>query len=201
ASPLAKGLFHRAISHSGYLKFLQPLKQPSHGRPSAEESGIKFARVAGAESLSELRAMPAQQVLDVVNSYTDVYDAIPLVVLDGWVLRAQLFDTFERGEHNNVPIIIGSTSNEQYKLLTRREDWKAHVPADSEDYRNMINERYGDQADEYLSLYPAGDFAKTDDSRWLASMTDSFYTFPAHRIAKDSARVSSDVYLYYFDQR
>ena len=201
ASPLAKGLFHRAIMHSGYLKFLQPLKEPSHGRPSAEVSGLRLARAAGARSLAQLRAMPAQKVLDVVNAYTDVYDAIPEVVLDGWVFRAQLFDTFSRGEHNIVPILIGSTSNEQYRLLTGREDWKTVVPKNAAEYRSMIGRLYGDHADEYLALYPAGDYNKIDDWRWLASMRDSFYTFPAHKIARDSARISPDVYLYYFDQR
>jgi para-nitrobenzyl esterase len=200
ASPLAKGLFQRAISHSGYLKFLQPLKEQSHGRPSAEEAGLKIAHSAGASSLKQLRAMPAQKLLDVINGYKDVYDAIPEVVLDGWVFRDQLFDTFERGEHNNVPLIIGSTSNEQHDLLTRRDDWKTVVPKDAADFRRRISKRYGDQADEYFSLYPPGDFATVDDARWLASMRDSFYTFAAHRIARDSARVSFDVYLYYFDQ-
>ncbi|WP_136161280.1 carboxylesterase/lipase family protein [Sphingomonas flavalba] len=201
ASPLAKGLFHRAISHSGYLKFLQPLKQAAHGRPSAEDAGVAFARAAGAKSLAQLRALPAQKVIDVVNGYKDVYDAIPEVVLDGWVFRSQLAETFARGEHNNVPILIGSTSNEQYNLLTGRDDWKTVVPKDASDYRKRTETLYGKNADEYLALYPAGDYEKSDDWRWLASMRDSFYTYAAHRIAADSSRVTPDVYLYYFDQR
>lgn len=200
ASPLAKGLFHRAISHSGYLKFLQPLKKPGHSLPSAEQSGVKFARAAHASSLAQLRSMPGQKLLDVINVYKDVYDVIPDVVLDGWVFPAQLFDIFEQGKQNNVPIMIGSTSNEQHRLLTGRDDWKNVVPKSAAEYRSMITSRYGERADEYFSLYPAGDFTSIDDPRWLASMRDSFYGFPAQKIARDSARISSNVFLYYFDQ-
>src|SRR4029079_18166814 len=53
ATPLAKGLFHRAIGESGgHFTITRTLAE-------AEQAGTKFAESAGASSLSGLSAMPA----------------------------------------------------------------------------------------------------------------------------------------------
>lgn len=204
ASPLAKGLFHKAIAESGGLKFLQPLKRPGYGMPAAEESGVRFARSVGAGTLGELRAMPAGKIMEVVNQ-ADVadssgYSTIPNLVLDGWVFPAQLYEIYERGEQNDVPLIIGFTSNEGYQMI-ENTDWKAHLPSDVQDYAKMVRARYGHLADEYLSLYPAGDPATVDHHAWIAPYRDGFVTWPSQKVVRESRHVSSNVYLYYFDQR
>ena len=55
ASPLAKGLFERALMQSGSnLGKGIPL-------PDAEKNGVKFADSLGAHSIADLRKMPADQ--------------------------------------------------------------------------------------------------------------------------------------------
>ena len=60
ASPLAQGLFQRAIGESGAffgtVLGLKPL-------PESEEADAKFAESIGAHSLEELRAKPAAELL------------------------------------------------------------------------------------------------------------------------------------------
>jgi len=58
ASPLAKGLFKRAISQSGAWMGISIAKMTT--RAQAEEAGVKLAQSMGAGSLTDLRAKSAQ---------------------------------------------------------------------------------------------------------------------------------------------
>ena len=63
ASPLARGLFHRAIGQSGGSFGPKTyLKEDREGRPSAEKIGEAFAKAAGADSI-ERRLRAARRVL------------------------------------------------------------------------------------------------------------------------------------------
>ncbi len=62
ASPLAKGLFQRAIGESGGL--FEPLQlAPKFLLANAERDGEKYAVSLGATSLQELRRLPAASLL------------------------------------------------------------------------------------------------------------------------------------------
>ena len=61
ASPLAKGLFARAIGESGAM-FPSPARAQAP-LEKAEAAGLDFMRKAGARSLAELRALPADKIL------------------------------------------------------------------------------------------------------------------------------------------
>ncbi len=64
ATPLAKGLFQRAIAQSGGL--FEPMQiLPELALPGAEQAGLKFAAAAGATNLAQLRAKPAEDLLKV----------------------------------------------------------------------------------------------------------------------------------------
>src|SRR5439155_23766679 len=64
ASPLAKGLFVRAIAESGGR--FGPgafLSDDKHGVVSAEKVGLAFPTSAGAESIAALRKAPVEKLL------------------------------------------------------------------------------------------------------------------------------------------
>ena len=61
ASPLAKGLFARAIGESGAM-FATPSRSPTP-LDKAEADGLAFMRKVGAKTLAELRAAPADAIL------------------------------------------------------------------------------------------------------------------------------------------
>ena len=68
ASPLAKGLFHGAISQSGG-SFGPSNTNPQPGEnmrllADAEASGVEFAKAAGATSITELRALTPEKLLE-----------------------------------------------------------------------------------------------------------------------------------------
>jgi para-nitrobenzyl esterase len=73
ASPLAKGLFQRAIGESG-AEFA-----PLRTLDEAEQAGVRFAKSAGAESLTELRAKPPAELIQIGGAASGP-------VVDGWLL-------------------------------------------------------------------------------------------------------------------
>src|SRR5690606_24916909 len=65
ASPLAKGLFYKAIAQSGArLDTRVELDKHSSAGQSASAAGAQLAERLGAADLAALRAMPARQLLD-----------------------------------------------------------------------------------------------------------------------------------------
>ncbi len=81
ASPLAKGLFRGVIGESAAM-FPSPNRRPAR-LAEAEAGGLGFMRKAGARSLSQLRAAPAEAILEAAPGL----GFRPIV--DGWFCRAR----------------------------------------------------------------------------------------------------------------
>ena len=102
-SPLAKGLFQRAIGESGGL--FEPLTiAREYSLRGAEAEGIDFVRQSGAGTLEHLRQMPVAELLKVPFH--------PHVVIDGFALRASPYDVYAGGQQNDVDILVGSNATE-----------------------------------------------------------------------------------------
>jgi para-nitrobenzyl esterase len=105
ASPLAKGLFQRAIGESGGL--FEPLQlQPKYLLANAERDGEKYAVSLGATSLQQLRSLPAAKLAG---------NAVHPVI-DPYVLPALPYDAFNSGQQNDVPLLLGSNADEARAL-------------------------------------------------------------------------------------
>ena len=168
ASPLARGLFQRAIAESGS----SVSAGPGAARTLAEQEalGVKFAEAKGAASLAALRALPAREVLAPVPSAAGA--AVPAfrfgVVVDAYVLPAPVAEVFAQGKQNDVPTLTGCNRDEGG--ASPRPDITL------EGFQKQARTRYGELADEFLALYPA---ANDDQAR--AAQNES---------ARDQARVS-----------
>jgi para-nitrobenzyl esterase len=97
-SPLAKGLFHRAIIESGLLN---PARERS--LHDAETDGVQFAADKGAASLAALRAMPADQF---------VGRSMFRPIVDGYLLPESMDTLVAKRRINDVPIMIGFNADE-----------------------------------------------------------------------------------------
>jgi para-nitrobenzyl esterase len=188
-SPLAKGLFHRAISENGLLHpddpFLQE-RSPSAYKKSdkAKSDNLAYLKKAGVESLQQLRAMSGEQIIALPRAPFPPAFFTP-VVEDGWVLPTDFAETYAQGKQNDVPFIAGWTSVYYPEL-------KITVV----EYRKWAEERFGAMAGEYLSLYPA--------------TTDEQASLQVEQGARDSYRISLllwsklrqknfKTYIYYFN--
>ena len=108
ASPLAKGLFQRAIGESGGL--FEPLQlAPKYLLANAERDGEKYAASLGATSLQELRRLPAAQL-------TGNAGGIVHPVIEPYVLPVSPYEAFTSGQQNDVPLLIGSNAEEARAL-------------------------------------------------------------------------------------
>src|SRR5262249_23567026 len=99
ATPLAQGLFHRAIGESG--GGVRRLGPPWKVR----QNGSKFA--------GSVRALRAKSAEDVLIAAGDT--AFPPNV-DGWLLPEDVHTIFAKGQQNDVPLIAGSNADEATSL-------------------------------------------------------------------------------------
>lgn len=103
SSPLAKGLFHRAIGQSGAV--FEPVElDPLFTPDGAAEAGARFASKAGAKSLADLRRMPVASLLK--------HRFNPQFNIDGHVIPASPHDAYAAGRQNDVDLLIGANATE-----------------------------------------------------------------------------------------
>jgi para-nitrobenzyl esterase len=193
ASPLAKGLFHRAIGQSGgSFGPMTKLKEDRDKLPSAEKVGAAFARAAGADSISALRALPAEKIIDLFNNDPEGKKFRTSPNVDGWVLPDEIRNIFAQGKQNDVPVIVGSNANEMTTLTT-----PASLPKTMEEYRKRVESQYGEVTKEFEPLYPVKSDADVT-AAYLGSLRDSSFTLPMRTWARLTATGRSKAYLYFF---
>ena len=179
ASPLAKGLFQRAIGESGGLF------NPTRPLSEAEQEGEKFAASIGASDIKSLRAKSAEDLL------AAKWSGDPRPAVDGWLLPKDIYTIFSEGKENKVPLIAGSNADEG-SVLSR---WTAKDNAAT--FRERAQARYGSHAAEFLKLYPAATDEQARDSHYRAFRDEFFWQM--HTWARlVSAHSREPAYLYQF---
>lgn len=105
ASPLAKGLFQRAIAQSGNDAMpIDPAENKLFDRHAAEAEGSAFAQAVGAANLADLRKTSAASLQKPAWS--------PHPIVDGHVLRTDLTTTYRQQGQNDVPLLLGWNAEE-----------------------------------------------------------------------------------------
>ena len=102
-SPVAKGLFKRAISQSGQWMGLGIDKMLP--REEAEQRTVEQAGKAGAKSLADMRAMSAE---DIMKNFPRGAG----MMIDGYIVPEDLSKTFAEGKQNPVDVLTGSNGTE-----------------------------------------------------------------------------------------
>jgi para-nitrobenzyl esterase len=121
-SPLASGLFHRAVSESGGMQIVTV----EHGIGMAnatidnllvadgtcatlEDAAAYRAAMSDAEIEAYLRAKPGE---DILNAQLVGTEETHNAYADGYVIPGGFVETIESGDYNHVPIILGSNEYE-----------------------------------------------------------------------------------------
>ena len=178
ASPLAKGLFHRAIAESG-----SSVASSAAPRTLAdqEQLGVKFAETKNARSIADLRALPWKDLSGTTLRFG--------VVVDWFVLPSSVADAFASGKQNDVPTLTGANKHEGGAT--------PHPDVTAEAFQKQARQRYGDLAEEFLSLYPAGSDdqarASQNESAWDQTRT-SMYLWAENRAR--TARTKAFTYFW-----
>lgn len=141
-SPLAKGLFSRAVGFSGALIEEQGAMAP-RALAVAETDGLRYQAQVNAKSIDDLRAMAADRLVA-----SRAPGAAPIgMVIDGHLLPVTIASAFTRGQHNDVPLLLGYTSDEALGGLGAVRDLA--------EYRSKAQAHFGSRAEQFLQLYPA----------------------------------------------
>ena len=156
-SPLAKGLFHRAVTMSGSAVGARPMG--TGNLASGEQTGLTFQAALKAKSLDEMRQVPADKILALqADCQLGCGGTIRVgPIIDGYVLPKSPAEIFAAGEQNDVPLITGFTRDESASPL------KAAVT--TADFQAKAKDLFGDHAEAFLKLYPV----KTDAEVALAA--------------------------------
>jgi para-nitrobenzyl esterase len=123
-SPLAEGLFQRAIIESGGgrggLGGMPLINAPSaNGKPAAATTAMAFAQAKGingtdAEALAALRKLPAEQVVDGLNmaSMFQAAGTYSGPMIDGKLVVETPQDAFMAGHQMKIPVMVGANSRD-----------------------------------------------------------------------------------------
>jgi para-nitrobenzyl esterase len=184
ASPLARGLFARAIAQSGPW-------DPRQHLPVLAESEARGAQLAGSlgrSSLAELRGVPAALLQE-----TSVKSGIAFrPSVDGWVVPDQVPRVYARGQQVDVPLLTGITADEG----SFRDTYGALPP---QQFQQSIRERFPEQAKELLALYPAASDAEAHEQQKQFARDEGLAQLRAWRSARAEKGTAPD-FGYFFER-
>ncbi len=182
ASPLAKGLFQRAIMQSG-----ECVDGFSPTLAEQEKSGAVFAAkvVGGNGEIDKLRAMPADELVRVADKVGGM-DWNPIV--DGRLLAVQPEEVFRRGEQAKVPVMVGSNLDEVSIFASALVGGKSYRPRTVSEYRDWLKRKFGDEADAVFAAYPARKDEEVP-AAFRAMDTDWSFGFGSQLLAREVAEL------------
>jgi para-nitrobenzyl esterase len=189
ASPLAKGLFQRAIGESGGAFKSAALSFPT--LKAAEQRDAAFAHeVLAIDSIDLLRAIPAQELMEESakkNSRGETTRFGPDV--DGYFLPESVAAIFAAGKQNDVPLLAG----------WNRDEGGIDTRVTLASFQADVAAKFGDKAPEVLKLFPASDDAEA--VRAAADLAaDRFIAFSTWSWLEAQTKTGKQpVYRYRFD--
>ncbi len=197
-SPLAEGLFHRAIAQSGGAHGRnRHLRKTWYGQEPMEKVGERLAATLECDKaenpLAALRAVPAEKLLEASKPVQGLFGRGIRFgpVIDGWALPDDPADLWAAGRQHDVPFMTGSNADEG-SVFTRQLPIKRAAG-----YRLTVRMLFGDRAGDVLRLFPvAGD----EDARQAVSrlVGVSSFVVNARFLARAMEKAESPGYLYHF---
>ena len=158
ASPLAKGLFHKAIGESGGAFSRSGLRFELLADREAKDAKLASSRLK-VETLAELRAVPAQKLIDAFfqpgSDENISFDAD----VDGYFLPESMAAIFATGKQNDVPLLAGWNHDEG--------DFDPAHGSAADQLKKLAQKDFGAKANVFMRLYPA-----TTDAEAQRSLLD-----------------------------
>jgi para-nitrobenzyl esterase len=187
ASPLAKGLFHKAIGESGAFFGSSLAVKPAS---EAQLAGTKFASSVGASSIDDLRAKPAADLLQAT-----LKDPMGLsATVDGSFFPEDPVAIYSAGKQAHVPLLAGWNADEGSAQGFFGKD----TPG-AETFKAKVHDQYKDAADKVLDLYPGVTNEQATQSA-AALSSDAFIAYSTWKwLELQRTTGESTVYRYQFD--
>lgn len=168
ASPLSRGLMHRAVAQSGTGAGTRPLAE-------AEAAGVEVATRLGAPAADPLPALRALSTDRLLAAAPPGFAAVQ----DGWVLPETVTRALADGRAAGIPLLMGATADE-WNLLALTFP----PPQDVVAYRKLLREAGHDDSgtERLLARYPAATDADVPAAA-LRFLADRSFVCPSRAVA------------------
>ena len=194
ATPLANGLFHRAISESTWITGTNVTHLTRHNgfSDSAEARGqqaiadklTELGRSTDGDLLATMRAMSADDVISMRFGVS--------LAEDGWVLPKSPEEIFSDGSHNVVPLLAGVNDGEGLFFVRPNRTFST-----LEEQKQARLEEWGAHGQGLAAYY----LAETTDDIFTTEVdysTDSLFARPNRQILTAMASTAADSFMYLF---
>ena len=189
ASPITKGLIHRAIGESGAFFGRTLLAKPLYG---SEQDGAKFAASIGADSLEKLRAMTSQETLDAASKDKNAFRFGPNI--DGYFFPKSPAEIYAKGNAAHIALLAGWNHNE-----SNYHEFFGTDPSTKENYAKKVSQTYGEKAADVLKAFPAESDEQAKSSAELLA-TANFIGYGTWKWIELQAKLdAAPVYRFEFD--
>ena len=182
ATPLARGLFHKAIAQSGASFYARP-SRPFTTLDKAEEQGVTFATMLNCKNVAELRKKSAEEVLEAQGGTN-------WPIIDDYLIVSSIFDVYARGRQNDVPMLVGWNKDDKLMMQLVK----------GETFRTQMEDRFQNLSEAFFEVYPAGTDGAAAQSQFEMSRDETFgiqvYTWARMQSQTGSAKV----YVYNFNR-
>jgi para-nitrobenzyl esterase len=192
ATPLNKGLFHRAILESGGCEVSRDLEEGySYTREIAKDLGCE------PDDMECLRALPAEKVLKKAPQGDMGVDYIPHH--DGYLLVDTPLEMIRVGNYNKADFMAGSNRDEFGKAAKLNPQLYHTRPAQ---YKKRLKKARGfseEEAARLVELYPLDKFGNRPVEAFVRMNADNGLGCGTYQGLLDAARQQDGTYLYRFD--
>ena len=187
ASPLSKGLIAQAMGSSG-----SSVGAPVLTLEEAEQAGLAIQEKVGCASLAELRAMPAEELMNKAELAAATNN------IDNYLIVEQPYLTYKKGEQAQVPVLIGNNNAELFPQLVCGSD--ATLNGMKAGFKKWLGEEATDaDIDRICELYGLVDDASVMQLPGYAAGGDKFIAFNTVKwINMIAATTTQPVYRYRF---
>lgn len=200
ASPLAQGLFHRAILQSGASTYhMGQMDGDGVGWPNGYSMGEKVAKSLGLNDpgAANLRAVPASEIMAKLPEKAD--EAFHHV-RDGYVFPKNVGQAFRDGDISAVPLLAGYNADEGtlfFPTDPQPSVWEEDMPREGEALIATLEKHYPGQGETLAALYDL----KTDfTAGGTQMMGDEIFGVNVRLSARANAAEGAPSYLYFFSR-
>jgi para-nitrobenzyl esterase len=193
ASPLARGLVHKAIGESGaFFRLGDSSPLATLSLTASEMAGAEFATSIGKDSLAALRALSAEELLQAAVDSKRWFAPN----IDGHFMPKAAYEIYDAGEQAHVSLLAGWNADEVRAGVVLGEE---EVTAQS--FTAQTRERFGEAAEGLLKVYPAGSDAEALESAstLAGDLFIGYSTWKWIEMHLETGR--SPVYRYSFDRK
>jgi para-nitrobenzyl esterase len=176
ASPLAAGLFNKAIAQSG-----GNFTRDNSSKVFAEAEGVKYAAQFGAKSIDELKKVDAESLMKKFSGMRGPY-------IDGHVLPEHILDIFQNGKQNKVALLVGWNQDEGLMMGAMKS---------AENLHKDFQKQYGNSAEKFISFYPTSNNEVAKQTQ-LDLSRDQIFGMPGYVWADFQQQQNLPVYVYRF---